>query len=218
MVGHTGAGKSTIANLLLRYYDVTEGSVCLNGSDVRELDLNSLRESIGIVAQDPFLFDGTIRENLKLAKEHATEDELWQALEGAHIHKFVKQLPDKLETTIGERGIRLSMGEKQRVTIARVLLKNPKVVILDEATSSVDTATERRIQEALDNLMTNRTVLVIAHRLSTVRKADQIVVLKQGRVVEKGSHHSLLQSRGEYYHFWRMQYDVVDEQPPPVEA
>ncbi|QXD24231.1 ABC transporter ATP-binding protein/permease [Opitutia bacterium ISCC 51] len=218
LVGHTGAGKSTIANLLLRYYDVTGGSVAINGVDARELDLNSLRESIGIVAQDPFLFDGTIRENLLLAKEDASEEDLWKALGGAHIEEFVKQLPEQMETMIGERGIRLSMGEKQRITIARVLLKNPRVVILDEATSSVDTATERKIQEALDNVMHNRTVLVIAHRLSTVRKADQIVVLKKGQIVEKGTHGSLIQSGGQYHHFWRMQYDVVDEQPPPAEG
>lgn len=218
LVGHTGAGKSTIANLLLRYYDVSEGSVRVNGLDVRDLDLNSLRQSIGIVAQDPFLFDGSIRDNLKLAKEDASEAALWQALAGAHIEDFVKQLPDQLETTIGERGIRLSMGEKQRLTIARVLLKNPRVVILDEATSSVDTATERKIQEALDTLMANRTVLVIAHRLSTVRKADQIVVLKSGRIMEQGSHRELIHHRGEYYHFWLMQYDAVDEQPPTVEV
>ncbi|MCB1121448.1 MAG: ABC transporter ATP-binding protein/permease [Verrucomicrobiae bacterium] len=218
LVGHTGAGKSTIANLLLRYYDVDKGSVEINGLDVRELDLNSLRQSIGIVAQDPFLFDGTIRENLKLAKEEAEEEEIWQSLEAAHIKAFVEQLPKQLDTTIGERGIRLSMGEKQRLTIARVLLKNPRVVILDEATSSVDTATERKIQEALDNLMSHRTVLVIAHRLSTVRKADQIVVLKSGRIMEQGTHEALIHHQGEYYHFWRMQYDVVDEQPPTIEV
>ena len=218
LVGHTGAGKSTIANLLLRYYDVTEGSVEINGVDVREIELNSLRGSIGIVAQDPFLFDGTIRENLLLAKEDATGKDIWAALNGAHIQEFVEQLPEQLETVIGERGIRLSMGEKQRITIARVLLKNPRVVILDEATSSVDTATERKIQEALDNVMSNRTVLVIAHRLSTVRKANQIVVLKKGQVSEKGTHHSLIEAKGEYYNFWRMQYDAVDEQPPEEEA
>lgn len=218
LVGHTGAGKSTIANLLLRYYDVTGGSVELNGTDVREIELNSLRGSIGIVAQDPFLFDGTIRDNLLLAKEDASEEEIWLALTGAHIHEFVQQLPNQLDTVIGERGIRLSMGEKQRITIARVLLKNPRIVILDEATSSVDTATERKIQEALDNLMTNRTVLVIAHRLSTVRKADQIVVLKKGRVVEQGTHETLLRTQGEYYNFWRMQFDAVDEHVPATSA
>jgi ATP-binding cassette, subfamily B, bacterial len=214
LVGHTGAGKSTIANLLLRYYDVTGGSVELNGVDVRDIELNALRGSIGIVAQDPFLFDGSIRDNLLLAKEGASEEEIWAALSGAHIHEFVEQLPDRLETVIGERGIRLSMGEKQRITIARVLLKNPKVVILDEATSSVDTATERKIQEALDNLMSSRTVLIIAHRLSTVRKANQIVALKKGRVVEQGTHDSLLKLKGEYYNFWRMQYDAIDEHVP----
>lgn len=214
LIGHTGAGKSTIANLLLRYYDVTGGSVKFNEVDVREIELTALRESIGIVAQDPFLFDGSIRENLLLAKEDAKMPELWSALNGAHIEAFVKQLPDQMETIIGERGIRLSMGEKQRITIARVLLKNPRVVILDEATSSVDTATERKIQEALDNVMINRTVLVIAHRLSTVRKADQIVVLKKGQIIETGTHDSLLQRKGEYSNFWRMQFDAIDEQPP----
>ena len=182
--------------------------------DVRDIELNALRGSIGIVAQDPFLFDGSIRDNLLLAKEGASEEEIWAALSGAHIHEFVEQLPDRLETVIGERGIRLSMGEKQRITIARVLLKNPKVVILDEATSSVDTATERKIQEALDNLMSSRTVLIIAHRLSTVRKANQIVALKKGRVVEQGTHDSLLKLKGEYYNFWRMQYDAIDEHVP----
>ena len=198
----------------MRYYDVTGGSVELNGVDVRDIELNALRGSIGIVAQDPFLFDGSIRDNLLLAKEGASEEEIWAALSGAHIHEFVEQLPDRLETVIGERGIRLSMGEKQRITIARVLLKNPKVVILDEATSSVDTATERKIQEALDNLMSSRTVLIIAHRLSTVRKANQIVALKKGRVVEQCTHDSLLKLKGEYYNFWRMQYDAIDEHVP----
>ena len=218
LVGHTGAGKSTIANFLLRYYDVSSGSVMINGIDVRDLDLNDLRSSIGIVAQDPFLFDSTIRENLLLAKSEANEVELWHALEGAHMRSFVEKLPEQMETVIGERGIRLSMGEKQRITIARVLLKNPSVVILDEATSSVDTETERKIQNALENLMTDRTVLVIAHRLSTVRKADQIIVLKEGKVTETGTHNSLIQNKGDYFNFWRMQYDVVDEQLPKIEA
>ena len=213
LVGRTGAGKSTVANLLLRYYDVDDGAVMINGVDIRKIELTSLRSSIGLVAQEPFLFDGSIRDNLLLAKESASEEELWQVLRGAHAHGFVTSLPDRLDTTIGERGIRLSLGEKQRIAIARALLKNPPLVVLDEATSSVDSATESKIQEALENLTYNRTVLIIAHRLSTVRKADNIVVLGNGRIVETGAHENLMQKRGEYYNFWRIQYDVVEDQP-----
>src|SRR5690606_19592617 len=168
LVGHTGAGKSTIANLLLRYYDATSGNVLVNGTDVREIELGALRSSIGVVSQDPFLFDASGRANPALVKRDATDEEIIEALKGARAWDFVQRLPDGLDTMIGERGIRLSMGEKQRLTIARVLLKNPPLVILDEATSSVDTITERQIQEALVSLMENRTLLVIAHRLSTI--------------------------------------------------
>lgn len=209
LVGHTGAGKSTIANLVMRYYDVSGGSVQINGNDVRSLELGGLRSQIGVVAQDPFLFDASVRDNLLLARQTATEAEIWEALAGASADAFVSRLPQKLDTLIGEKGIRLSMGEKQRLTIARVLLRNPPLVILDEATSSVDTITEKQIQQALDNLVQDRTVLVIAHRLSTVRQADQIVVLDQGRILEKGAHAELLESGGHYAELWSHQSDLI---------
>lgn len=211
LVGHTGAGKSTIANLLLRYYDVTAGSIRIAGTDVREIELESLRSNIGLVSQEPFLFDGTVGENLLLARGDATEDDLWQALEAAHAEEFVRRLPEGLDTPIGERGVRLSMGEKQRLTIARVILKDPPVVILDEATASVDTLTEFKIQAALDRLMKDRTVLVIAHRLSTVRKADHIVVLSRGKILEQGSHEALTQAGGHYARLWSIQSDLIPE-------
>jgi ABC-type multidrug transport system fused ATPase/permease subunit len=211
LVGHTGAGKSTVANLLQRYYDVTSGSVMINGVDVRDLDLLDLRKRIGVVAQDPFLFDGTVRDNLVLAKQEATEEQLIEALKGASAWEFVSNLPDKMDTRIGERGIRLSMGEKQRLTIARVILRNPPLVILDEATSSVDTLTEAKIQPAVDNLVKERTTLVIAHRLSTVRQADQIVVLDKGRIIEKGSHDALIAANGHYAKLWQTQTDLIEE-------
>jgi ATP-binding cassette subfamily B protein len=209
LVGHTGAGKSTIANLLQRYYDPSGGRVTWNGRDIRDFDLGELRSQIGVVAQDPFLFDATVAENLRLACPGASDDQIRVALEGACAIDFVDKLPDGMNTQIGERGVRLSMGEKQRLTIARVLLKNPPIVILDEATASVDTLTERHIQDALKRLVANRTVLVIAHRLSTIRDADQIVVLDQGRIIEKGDHTSLLDENGQYARLWHHQEDVL---------
>src|SRR5690606_17317804 len=211
LVGHTGAGKSTVANLLQRYYDVSEGSVTINGVDVRDLTLDSLRSNIGVVSQDPFLFDGSVRDNLILAREDATEEDLIRALEGACAWEFVSRLPQQMDTLIGERGIRLSMGEKQRLTIARVILRNPPIVVLDEATSSVDTLTEAKIQAAVDNLVKERTTLVIAHRLSTVRKAHQIVVIDQGRIREVGTHEGLLRAGGHYSDLWRVQTDTIPE-------
>jgi len=205
LVGHTGAGKTTLANLMLRYYDVTGGRVTLGGVDVRDFDLGELRQQIGLVAQEPFLFNGTVADNMLLAQPEASEGEMIAALEAAAAWGFVEKLPEGMGTQIGERGVRLSQGEKQRLTIARVILRNPPLVILDEATASVDTITENAIQAALDNLVQERTTLVIAHRLSTVRRADQIVVLSHGKIVEKGTHDDLIASDGAYAKLWRAQ-------------
>ena len=211
LVGHTGAGKSTVANLAMRTYDVSSGSVKLSGLDISRLSLRELHDKVGHVAQDPFLFEGTVRDNLMLAKPDATEAEIIHALEQACCWDFVENLPERLDTNIGEKGIRLSQGEKQRLTIARVLLKNPPFVILDEATASVDTITERKIQEALDRLVAQRTVLVIAHRLSTVRRADKIVVMEQGRIIESGNHAALIELGGHYADLWAHQSDLIPE-------
>jgi len=211
LVGHTGAGKSTVANLLLRYYDVTEGKVTINGHNVKEYDLADLRSHIGYVAQEPFLFDGTVRTNMLLANEKATESEIIEGLKSARAWDFVQRLPMGLDTLIGERGIRLSQGEKQRLTIARIMLRDPHLIILDEATSSVDTETEKYIQEALDTLMRGRTVVVIAHRLSTIRHAHNIVCLEKGKIIEQGSHDFLIKQGGQYAKLWRIQADIIPE-------
>ena len=192
LVGATGAGKSTLVNLLVRFYEYTSGEILIDGRSLRSFGLPPLRDSIGMVTQESFLFNGTIRENLLMGKPSATDEELLAAAEAANARGFIDRLPNGLSSKVGERGVKLSVGEKQRLSIARALLKDPPILILDEATASVDTATERLIQEALEHLMFQRTSIVIAHRLSTVVHADQILVLDRGRIIERGTHDELL--------------------------
>jgi len=206
LVGHSGAGKSTIANLVPRLYDVTGGSVRVGGVDVRTATLDSLRNAIGVVSQDAHLFHDSIRANLLYARPDATEQQLWSALEGARIADLVRSLPEGMDTVVGDRGYRMSGGEKQRLAIARVLLKAPGVVILDEATAHLDSESEAAVQHALDAALSGRTSLVIAHRLSTIRSADQILVVHEGRIVEAGTHDQLLAREGRYADLYRTQF------------
>ncbi|MFJ4658805.1 ABC transporter ATP-binding protein [Nocardia sp. NPDC088792] len=211
LVGSSGAGKSTIAQLVSRLYDVDSGAVLLGGKDVRQLQGRSIQDTIGLVTQDGHLFHDSIRGNLLLARPEATEDELWDALRRARLGDLIASLPDGLDTVVGERGYRLSGGERQRLTIARLLLKQPRVVILDEATASLDSTSEAAVQEALAEALEGRTALVIAHRLSTIRNADQILVLEHGRIVERGSHAELLAQEGRYTELYRTQFADASE-------
>ena len=206
LVGPSGAGKSSMVNLLPRFYDVTSGQVLIDGKDIREYTLSSLRQQIGIVQQDVFLFDGTIRENVLYGRLDASEAEVEEAIRAAKLDQVIEQLPDGLDTAIGERGVRLSGGQKQRLSIARIFLKNPSILILDEATSALDTKTEQYIQQSFDQLAKGRTSLVIAHRLATIQHVDRIVVVTEAGVVESGSHQELLALDGHYAALYRAQF------------
>ena len=205
LVGPTGAGKSTLVSLLPAFYEYTSGTVTIDGQPVADTSLTSLRQNIAIVSQEPFLFNGTIRENIQYGQLDANEEQITEAAKAANCHTFIQELADGYNSRVGERGVKLSVGEKQRVSIARALLSDAPILILDEATASVDTATERLIQEALERLMKNRTSFVIAHRLSTIRKADQIIVLKEGAIVEQGTHEELVETEGLYAKLARIQ-------------
>ncbi|CAM3740689.1 ABC transporter ATP-binding protein [Bordetella flabilis] len=205
LVGHSGSGKSTLINLICRFYDVSEGAILVDGVDIRSMAIAQYRRNIGLVLQEPFLFFGTIAENIAYGKPEASRDEIVAAARAAHAHEFILRLPHGYDSLVGERGQALSGGERQRISIARALLIDPRILILDEATSSVDTATEKEIQKALDNLVRGRTTIAIAHRLSTLRKADRLVVLDRGRIVEQGNHEQLMAAGGHYHELYQAQ-------------
>jgi subfamily B ATP-binding cassette protein MsbA len=214
LVGPSGAGKSTVIQLVHRFFDVDEGAIRIDGHDIRDTKLKTFLNHVALVPQETLLFGGTIRENILYGKLDATDEELDQAARFANAYDFIKALDQGYDTVVGEKGVKLSGGERQRIAIARALLKNPKILILDEATSSLDNQSEMLIQDALENLMQDRTTLIIAHRLSTVHNADRIIVLDKGRVVETGNHKELIANEGLYYKLYTLR---AFEDPIPVE-
>ena len=209
IVGPSGSGKSTVVNMIPRLYDVLGGSVTIAGVDVRDFDLKYLRQCIGVVTQETYLFNGTILDNLRYAKADATMEEIEAACRIANIHDFITKQPNGYHTEVGNRGLKLSGGEKQRISLARVILKDPKILILDEATSALDSISENAIQDALEAMMKGRTSIVIAHRLSTIRSADHILVMRDGQVVEQGNHEQLMAADGFYRQLYQAQFDAV---------
>jgi subfamily B ATP-binding cassette protein MsbA len=218
LVGPSGAGKSTIVNLIPRFYDVQAGRVLVDGHDIRDVQVRSLREQIGIVPQETLLFSGSVRDNIRYGRLEASDAEVQAAAEAANAHAFISALPDGYDTLVGERGVKLSGGQRQRVAIARAILKDPRILILDEATSALDSESERLVQGALDQLMRGRTSIVIAHRLSTVRRADRIAVIVGGELVELGAHAELIARGGLYARLYAMQFREEDRELLPLLA
>ena len=206
LVGASGAGKSTVADLIPRFYDVASGAIEIDGTDIRDLNIKSMRKMMGIVSQETILFNDSIGANIKYGLQSVTDDQLYEAAKNANAYDFIIDQPNGFDTIIGEKGVRLSGGQRQRIAIARAILKNPSILILDEATSSLDTESEFLVQKAIDNLMEDRTVLVIAHRLTTVENADTIVVMKDGKIADSGSHKDLLEKDGVYTRLYKKQF------------
>lgn len=214
LVGPSGGGKTTLCSLLPRFYEVTQGVITIDGKDIRKVTLESLRKAIGVVQQEVYLFDGTIKENIAYGRAGATEEEIREAAQKANIHDYIQSLEEGYDTYVGERGVRLSGGQKQRLSIARVFLKNPPILILDEATSALDNESEKYIQKSLEELSQNRTTIVIAHRLSTIKHADEIIVITDEGIQERGTHRELLKENGIYAHYYSLQFEGLEQWIP----